>query len=98
CTRDLIFLYWSTQISGPRHVGLDDVLPLMDEYDSIEDIYFGKVKESNPAKLTKTRGLYEYIHKLEPPRQPGPHVAYRVIAQQASLFPTGQDRLEKVLA
>ncbi len=93
-----ILLLLFKRITGTRHVGLDDVLPLMDEYDSIEDVYFGKVKESNPAKLSKTKGLYEYIHKLEPPKQPGPHVAYRVMAQQASLFPPGEDRLEKVLA
>src|SRR5581483_6700358 len=93
-----ILLLLFKRITGTRHVGLDDVLPLMDEYDGIEDVYFGKVKESNPAKLSKTKGLYEYIHKLEPPKQPGPHVAYRVIAQQASLFPPGEDRLEKVLA
>lgn len=97
-TPESILLLLFKRITGARHVGLDDVLPLMDEYDSIEDVYFGKVKESNPAKLSKTRGLYEYIHKLEPPKQPGPHVAYRVMAQQASLFPAGEDRLEKVLA
>src|SRR6185503_17359322 len=53
-TPESMLLLLFKRITGTRHVGLDDVLPLMDEYDSIEDVYFGKVKESNTAKLTKT--------------------------------------------
>jgi lysyl-tRNA synthetase class 1 len=94
-TPESILLLFFKRIGGTRHVGLDDVLPLMDEYDSIEDIYFDKVQE---AKRNKIKGLYEYIHKLNPPKQPSPHVAYRVMTQQASLFPAGQGREEKVLA
>src|SRR5581483_7828484 len=97
-TPESILLLLFKRITGSRHVGLDDVLPLMDEYDSIEDVYFGKVKERNLAKLSKTKGLYEYIRHLEPSKQPGLHVACRVMAQQALLFPPGEDRLEKVLA
>ena len=97
-TPESILLLLFKRISGTRHVGLDDVPYLMDEYDSIEDVYFGKVQEINPAKLSKTKGLYEYIHKLNPPKQPSSHVAYRMIAQQASLFPAGDDRQERVLA
>ncbi|HZC88845.1 MAG TPA: lysine--tRNA ligase, partial [Nitrososphaera sp.] len=81
-TPESILLLLFKRISGTRHVGLDDVPYLMDEYDSIEDVYFGKVQETNLAKLNKTKGLYEYIHKLNPPRQPSSHVAYRMIAQQ----------------
>ncbi len=96
-TPESILLLLFKRITGTRHIGLDDVLPIMDEYDSIEDIYFGKVQEPNSAKLSKTKGLYEYIHKLNPPKSPSPHVAYRVMAQQASLFPAEEDRQEKVL-
>jgi lysyl-tRNA synthetase class 1 len=97
-TPESILLLLFKRIAGTRHVGLDDVVPLMDEYDNIEDVYFGKVQETNPAKLSKTKGLYEYIHKLNPPKHPSPHVAYRIMAQQGSLFPAGEDREEKVLA
>src|SRR5207247_5358892 len=58
--------------------------------------YFGKVKEDNEAKLAKMKGIYEYANKLNPPRQPDPHVLYRFIAQQASIFPPGDEREEKV--
>jgi lysyl-tRNA synthetase class 1 len=68
----------------------------MDEYDYYEDVYFGKIKEDNPAKLSKIKGIYEYVNKLAPPKQLVSHVLYRFIAQQASIFPQGDERVEKV--
>jgi lysyl-tRNA synthetase, class I len=96
-TPESILLLLFKRITGTRHVGLDDVPALMDEYDYYEDIYFGKIKEDNPAKLTRTKGIYEYINKLDLPKQPSPHVLYRFIAQQASIFPKSDDeRLDKI--
>jgi lysyl-tRNA synthetase class 1 len=70
----------------------------MDEYDLYEDLYFGKLKESNAAKLMKIKGVYEYINHLEPPQQPQPHTPYRMLVQQASLFSRDDDRTSKVFA
>ncbi|MCI0557668.1 MAG: lysine--tRNA ligase [Nitrososphaera sp.] len=95
-TPESILLLLFKRITGTRHVGLDDVPALMREYDEIEDVYFGKTKEDNPAKLTKTSGLYEYIHKLDPPEEPGPHISYKLIAQQAAIFPPSDDRSDKI--
>jgi lysyl-tRNA synthetase class 1 len=95
-TPESILLLLYKRITGTRHVGLDDVRSLMDEYDSLEDKFFGKVKEDNPAKLVKDRGLYEYINKLQPPRQPSPHMPYQLVVQQAAIFPPSDDRLEKI--
>src|SRR5919198_532166 len=95
-TPESILLLLFKRISGTRHVGLDDVPALMDEYDYYEDVYFGKIKDGNLAKLTKIKGIYEYINKLNPPKQPQPHVPYQFIAQQASIFPPDDDRDEKV--
>jgi lysyl-tRNA synthetase, class I len=95
-TPESILLLLFKRISGTRHVGLDDVPVLMDEYDYYEDVYFGKIKDDNLAKLTKIKGIYEYINKLNPPKQPEPHVPYQFIAQQASIFPPDDDRDEKV--
>jgi lysyl-tRNA synthetase class 1 len=58
----------------------------MDEYDFLEDVFFGAVNEENIGKRTKLRGIYEYIHQLKPPSSPSPHVPYRILAQQALLF------------
>lgn len=95
-TPESILLLLFKRITGTRHVDLEDVPTLMDEYDNYEDVYFDKVKEDNPAKLTKTKGVYEYINKLDPPKQPAPHALYRFIAQEASIFPPSDDRDEKV--
>jgi lysyl-tRNA synthetase, class I len=98
-TPESILLLLFKRIAGTRHVGLDDVPALMDEYDYYEDVYFGKVNEDNPAKLTKIKGIYEYINKLHPPKQPELHIPYRFIAQQASIFPPDDDnRHEKVFS
>src|SRR3712207_7292968 len=64
-TPESILLLLFKRIAGTRHIGLDDVPALMDEYDYYEDVYFGKIKEDNLAKLTKTKGIYEYINKLD---------------------------------
>ncbi|HEY7506090.1 MAG TPA: lysine--tRNA ligase, partial [Nitrososphaera sp.] len=96
-TPESLLLLLFKRIAGTRSVGLDDVPTLMGEYDEIEDVYFGKTVEDNPAKLVKTKGLYEYIHKLRPPVKPLPHISYRLIAQQAAVIPAGDDRYEKII-
>ncbi|MFL6501930.1 MAG: lysine--tRNA ligase [Nitrososphaera sp.] len=98
-TPESILLLLFKRIAGTRHVGLDDVPTLMDEYDYYEDVYFGKVNEDNLSKLTKIKGIYEYINKLNPPNQADPHIPYRFIAQQASIFPPNDSgRDEKVFS
>src|SRR5919108_3166580 len=94
-TPESILLLLFKRITGTRHVGLDDVPVLMDEYDYYEDFYFGKVREDNQSKLTKIKGIYEFINHLKPPIQSAVHVPYRVLVQQASLFPR-DERAEKV--
>lgn len=79
------------RIAGTRHIGIDDIPNLMDEYDLYENLYFGKVKESNQAKLVKIKGIYEYIHHLNPPDKPMVHIPYRMLLQQSSLFKNEQD-------
>jgi lysyl-tRNA synthetase class 1 len=95
-TPESILLLLFKRITGTRHVGLDDVPLLMKEYDDLEDIYFDKVKVDNPAKLVKDKGLYEYINKLRPPAQPSSHISYQLVAQQAAIFPAGEDRYDKI--
>ena len=90
----LLLLY--KRISGTRHVGIDDIPNLMDEYDFLEDVFFVALNEDNIAKRTKLRGIYEYIHQLEPPSSPSLHVPYRVLAQQALLFREDEKLVDKV--
>jgi lysyl-tRNA synthetase, class I len=97
-TPESILLLLFKRITGTRHVGIDDIPTLMDEYDLYEDYYFGKLKELNAAKLMKIKGLYEYINHLKPPQQPQPHIPYRLLVQQASLFSGDDDRTSKIFA
>lgn len=97
-TPESILLLLFKRIAGTHHVGLEDIPALMDEYDLYEDLYFGKVKEDNPAKLAKVKGIYEYINKLNPPKQPQPHAQYRFLVQQAAIYPCDSDRHDKVFA
>jgi lysyl-tRNA synthetase class 1 len=90
----LLLLY--KRISGTRHVDIDDIPNLMDEYDFLEDIFFGALNEENIAKRTKLRGIYEYIHQLKPPPSPSLHVPYRILAQQALLFREDEKLVSKV--
>lgn len=86
-TAQSLLLLLFKRISGTRHVGIDDIPQLMDEYDMYEDIYFGKVKEPNDSKRIKLNGIYEYINHLEPPKTyPALHIPYRILIQQAGLF------------
>ncbi len=82
----LLLLY--KRISGTRHVGIDDIPALMDEYDLFEDIFFGKISEPNDSKRLKINGIYEYINHLRPPSDDSSsiHIPYRILLQQANLF------------
>jgi lysyl-tRNA synthetase class 1 len=94
-TAESILLLLFKRISGTRHIGIDDIPLLMDEYDLYEDIYFDRIKENNQAKLIKIKGLYEYINHLKPPTQPSVHIPYRMLVQQAALF-SSEERIDKV--
>jgi lysyl-tRNA synthetase class 1 len=94
-TPESILLLLFKRIIGTRHIGISDIPLLMDEYDFYEDIYFDRIKENNQAKLTKIKGLYEYINHLKPPSQPSPHIPYRMLVQQAALF-SSEERIDKV--
>jgi lysyl-tRNA synthetase class 1 len=82
----LLLLY--KRISGTRHVGIDDIPALMDEYDLFEDIFFGKIIEPNESKRLKIKGVYEYINHLHSPADDSSsiHIPYRILIQQANLF------------
>ncbi|MDE1829035.1 MAG: lysine--tRNA ligase, partial [Thaumarchaeota archaeon] len=72
----------------------DDIPALMDEYHELENIYFGKIKLDNEAKTIRTKGLYEYVNLLNPPKAPQPYVNYRLLVQLCKIF--REDRISKV--
>ena len=93
-TPESILLLLYKRITGAREVGFDDIPALMNEYNELEDIYFGKTKIDNEAKLVKSRGLYEYVNLLSPKKNPAIHVNYRLLIELCKIFK--DDRLERV--
>ena len=89
----LLLLY--KRITGARELGLEDIPSLMNEYNELEDVYFGKIKIDNQAKLTKSKGLYEYVNLLSPPKQAEVHVNYRLLIELSKIFK--EDRVERVM-
>ena len=80
----LLLLY--KRITGARELGFEDIPGLMDEYNELESIYFGKIKVDNEAKLVKSNGLYEYVNLLNPPKEPSTHVNYRLLINLCRMF------------
>lgn len=81
----LLLMY--KRIAGTRNLGVEDIPVYMDEYNWLEDIYFGKIREENQEVLRKLRGLFEYIHHLKPPSSPSIHVPYRLMVEVVSFAP-----------
>jgi len=80
----LLLLY--KRITGTREVGFEDIPALMDEYNELENIYFGKIKLDNETKTIRAKGLYEYVNLLDIPKNPSPYVNYRLLVQLCTIF------------
>ena len=89
----LLLLY--KRITGARELGFDDIPSLMTEYNELEDIYFGRIKVDNQAKLIKSKGLFEYVNLLNPPKQSSTHVNYRLVVELTKIFK--ENRGERVM-
>jgi len=85
-TPESILLLLYKRITGARELGFEDIPGLMDEYNELESIYFGKTKVDNEAKLVKSKGLYEYVNLLRPPDHPSTHVSYRLLVELCKIF------------
>lgn len=88
----LLLLY--KRITGAKELGFEDVPALMDEYAQLQDVFFGKTKMDNEAKATKLKGLFEYVHLLDPPREPRPYASYQILTELARIFK--KDRVRRV--
>ena len=95
-TPESILLLLYKRITGARELGFEDIPGLMDEYNELEDIYFGKIKVDNEAKLVKSKGLYEYVNLLNPPKEPSTHLNYRLLINLCRMFK--DHRIERVIS
>ena len=95
-TPESILLLLYKRITGARELGFEDIPALMDEYNELENIYFGKTKVDNEAKLVKSKGLYEYVNLLNPPKNSSAHVNYRLLIELCKIFK--DDRKERIIS
>jgi len=59
----------------------------MDEFDYLEDVYFGRVKIGNEFERERLKGLYLYSNLLKPPERPSTHIPYSLIVELALIAP-----------
>jgi len=72
---------------GTRIISILDVPAYMNEFDELEDTYFGRKPVADKRELTKLSGLYKYCWWLKPPTKPGVHAAYNLLAYLAKVAP-----------
>lgn len=76
---------------GTREVSVVDIPQYMNEFDELEEIYFGERKIPNKKELAKLKGLYEYCWWLHPPSRPSVHVPYNLLAYLVKIAPEGAE-------
>jgi lysyl-tRNA synthetase class 1 len=86
-------------MTGSRKVAVDDIPIYLKELDYLEDVYFGKIKEINPSRKRKMKGLYEYCWHLKPPEKRSIHIPYSLLVNLISVAPESafEDFLESRL-
>lgn len=93
-----ILLLMYKRIAGARELGLEDVPALMDEYADLAAAYYGggDAAEEGPGRRSKERGLFEYVHLLDPPaaeRWPSrPPPRYGILVEMCRTFGTVEGR------
>jgi lysyl-tRNA synthetase class 1 len=85
--QSLLLAYYK-RIVGARNISEENIPAYMDEFDHLEDINFGKVKESNKMKEAREKGVYYYSNLRKPPAEPTQHVSYRLLVELASTAPS----------
>jgi lysyl-tRNA synthetase class 1 len=76
---------------GSRSLDVFDIPVYMDEFDNLEDVYFGKKEVREKKELAKLRGLYEYCYALKTPAKPSFHAPYNLLAYLAKVAPKGSE-------
>jgi lysyl-tRNA synthetase class 1 len=72
---------------GTRTLSVVDIPVYMSEIDYLEDIYFGRIKETNPSRKRSLMGLFEYCWHLNPPETPSIHIPYNLLVNLISVAP-----------
>ena len=76
---------------GAKSGSVENIPIHMDEFDDIEDIYFGRVRVKDLKDRAKLSGLYEYCWMLKPPEEPSVHIPYNLMVNLAKVAPKGSE-------
>ena len=76
---------------GTRSLSVMDIPQYMNEFDKLEDIYFGKKSISDEKERAKLTGLYKYCWAMRPPSNPSIHVPYNLLTYLARVAPKGSE-------
>jgi len=79
-----------------REIDVNDIPSYVREVDRLEDVYFGKEKIENPRDAFNAKRLFEFIHKLNPPKRLSEHLPYDYLVELAGVAPK-KDRLDFVV-
>ena len=75
------------RMTGSRTLAVDDIPVYMKELDYLEDVYFGRIKESNQARKRKLNGLFEYCWYLKPPEKRSIQIPYSLLVNLIAVAP-----------
>jgi lysyl-tRNA synthetase class 1 len=81
---------------GTRTLDVTDVPSYMNEFDDLEDVYFGRKQTKDERELAKLRGLYEYCCVLKPPEKANTHVPYNLMTFLVKMAP--KESMEEFVA
>jgi len=71
---------------GTRSINVSDIPSYMNEFDELEDVYFGK-KQLNQKEVVRLKGIYQYCWVMKPPEKPRVHVPYNLLAFLVKMAP-----------
>ncbi len=70
-----------------RELDVNDIPNYMRELDNLEDVYFGKEKLENPRDEFNAKRLFEFVHRLKPPKKSSIHIPYDYLVELAGVSP-----------
>jgi len=76
---------------GTRTLSVTDIPQYVNEFDELEDIYFGRKTVADAKERAKLTGLYKYCWVHEPPSKPRVHVPYNLLTYLAKVAPKGSE-------
>jgi lysyl-tRNA synthetase class 1 len=71
---------------GSRTLDVSDIPSYMNEFDYLEDVFFGK-QQAGKREVVKLKGLYLYSCVMKPPAKPSVHVPYNLLAFLVKMAP-----------